>query len=184
MSQRETKKYIQEHIANVRKRMGELAGIIVSRAENHDKSKLEEPEFSGFVAMDNEPRYPYGSEEYNDKSKRFAWLFKVHWSKNRHHPEYFDDKGEFEQEANLVDVIEMLCDWVSYNGCMSYTEAYDLVEKQCRRFRFSGTMRNLLLNTLRDYFVDFGCFREKKELHSDYSSLSKKQYRPTVDIKI
>ena len=75
MGEQSTENYIHKHIQSVRKKMSEIAGIIVERAEHHDESKLKDPEFSGFVQMDKEPRYEYNSQEYKDKMKRFASRF-------------------------------------------------------------------------------------------------------------
>lgn len=186
MGEQSTEDYIHKHIQSVRKKMSEIAGIIVERAEHHDESKLKDPEFSGFIQMDKEPRYEYNSQGYKDKMKRFAWLFEHHWANNRHHPEFFKNQGGFESQANIVDIVEMLCDWTSYKKSISYTEAINIVHAQCKRFHFSETMENILLNTLRDYFVDFGGFKDlgKCDVKNDgYFHHSDKDYIPIVDVK-
>lgn len=185
MSSDETKQYIKNHIKNVRKGMRELAGIIVSRSDEHDASKLEDPELSGYIQMDQEPRYQYGTKEYKEKMQRYSWLFKQHWRVNRHHPEYFKDLGGFESQANLIDVIEMLCDWLSYKNGLTYLEATKLVSQQCKRFHFSETMEDLLMNTLRDYFVDLGGFKDIKQNQDNefYQKSDLSGYTPVMDIK-
>lgn len=186
MSPDETKQYIKNHIKNVRKDMRELASIIVSRSDEHDASKLEEPELSGYIQMDQEPRYPYGTREYQEKMKKYSWLFRQHWKTNRHHPEYFKDIGGFESQANLIDVIEMLCDWLSYKNNLTYLDATKLVAQQCKRFGFSETMENLLMNTLRDYFVDLGGFKDIKQESNDnyYQKSDFSGFTPIMDIRV
>lgn len=152
----QTKEYIISHKRAVQRWMQKFGIILLKRGEEHDNSKLEEPEFSGWCKMDEEPRYPYGSYEYNEKIKRFHPLFVEHWKKNRHHPEYFNYNFE---DMDLIDMVEMLCDWLSYRDCITYSEASKLVSTQCDRYNFSDDVKELILNTLKNHFVTFGgCF--------------------------
>ena len=57
---------------------------------------------------------------------------------------------------NLIDITEMLCDWISYKSNLSYSEASKVIEENCKRFGFDEQIRNILLNTLREYFSSFG----------------------------
>lgn len=145
----ETEIQIKEHREKVQKNIEIIIKELKKRAENHDLSKLEEPEISGWKEMDKEPRYPYGSKEYNEKQERYKWLFEEHWRKNRHHPEYFQN---FFCEMNLIDILEMICDWASYDY-MTTDEAIDLIEKQVNRFGVSDLLKYLILNTYIEYFV-------------------------------
>lgn len=150
-----TKEYVEKHQRTVRKRLSHFSTILQSRAFIHDESKLQEPEYSLWKQMDEEPRYPYGTKEYISKLDRWQHLFRMHWndSRNRHHPEHFTNPIT---EMDLMDMIEMLCDWLGYKEVLSYTEASKLVDSQCKRFNFPDEFRYLLLNTLTNYFVTFG----------------------------
>ena len=66
-----TSSYTLEHINQVKSKMEFFASVLATRGTSHDSSKLIEPEYSGWLAMDQEPRYPYGSEKYYDKINRF-----------------------------------------------------------------------------------------------------------------
>lgn len=143
-----TKSYTQGHIYNVRKLINKFADVLRTKGDLHDQSKLEEPEIYGWAAMDLEPRYAYGSHEYFDKLNRFADVFKHHYAVNTHHPEHFKNP---EQEMTLVDMIEMLCDWFAYKQDVSLEEGIALIYDQCDRFKFSKTIRNLLINTYTEY---------------------------------
>lgn len=157
MSQREkTEEYIKGHIARVQAWLFHFAQALFERGSAHDASKLEEPEISGWTQMDLEPRYPYGSPEYEAKKARYNWLFKEHYSKNKHHPEYFEIHNNKATEMDLMDLLELLCDWLGYKKSIRYTEASALVDQQCERYGFSDEIHDLLLNTLKNYFVDFG----------------------------
>ena len=108
-----TKEYIEKHQNAVKRWLAHFSMILQSRAIKHDESKLQEPEYSLWKKMDEEPRYPYGTKEYSSKLKRWQHLFRLHWKdkRNRHHPEHFVSPVA---EMDLMDMIEMLCDWLGY----------------------------------------------------------------------
>jgi len=107
--------------------------------------------------MDKEPRYPYGSPQYVEKMRRWKYVFDHHYKYNRHHPEHF----EFGiQGMNLVDIIEMLCDWIGYKDYISITEAISTVEQQMKRYGFSDDLSYIIKNTLIDYFSIMGGFHK------------------------
>ena len=178
----DTESYIRSHIERVRKKLNVLIDVLNKRAILHDKSKLEEPEFSLWKKMDEEPRYPYGSEEYKDKIKRYSSLFNMHYEKNPHHPEHFPNGI---QDMTLVDLIEMLCDWISYKDDIRVTEAIEIVNQQSNRFGYSDEIKNLLINTLIDYFAYMGDKKlEKKVNERDDNFLKKNKEYHTIDFYI
>ena len=145
----ETKICIKNHIKSVQRKLKVLIDELQKRLENHDKSKLTD-ELWYWEFMDQEPKYPYGSKEYFSKKKRNEMVFQMHYKNNRHHPEHFMNGIN---DMNLIDIMEMLCDWISYKDDISITDAVDIVEKQSRRFGFSDEIKNLMLNTLFEYFA-------------------------------
>ena len=70
-----TREYVEKHKRNVSKRIQMFISLLRNRADNHDNSKLSEPEYSLWCAMDMEPRYKYGTPEYEDKLRRFRKVF-------------------------------------------------------------------------------------------------------------
>ena len=145
-----TSSYTLEHINQVKSKMQFLASVFATRGTSHDSSKLIEPEYSGWLAMDQEPRYPYGSEKYYDKINRYKEVLEHHYSLNSHHPEHFENPST---QMDLVDLIEMLCDWFSYSNNISWLEGYNTINSQCARFGLNDTIRYLLLNTFRNFLV-------------------------------
>ena len=143
-----TKSYTQEHIDNVRLLLGIFSDVLREKGENHDKSKLEEPEIYGWMAMDREPRYKYGTKEYYEKMRKYAAIFDHHYAVNTHHPEHFKSP---ENEMTLIDAIEMLCDWFAYKRDVDKEDALYLIRSQCIRFGFSESFKNLLSNTYLEY---------------------------------
>ena len=148
MGVEQTISYTEEHIYNVRKLLNKFADVLKQKGETHDQSKLEEPEVYGWAAMDLEPRYEYGSYEYYDKLRRFSEVFNHHYRVNSHHPEHFINP---EYEMTLIDMIEMLCDWFAYKQDVSINEGIKLIKDQCDRFKFSDTIKSLLINTYKEY---------------------------------
>ncbi len=130
--------------------MYKLTRILQDRCERHDRSKLEEPEKSGFEAMDAEPFYPYGSPEYFDKLERYRPILEHHYKHNSHHPEHY---AGFIGEMDLIDMLEMLCDWASRRDGLSVDEAITLVEQQNERFQMPSILSSILLNTLKRYLA-------------------------------
>lgn len=149
-NQTSTEEYINSHINRVQNWINRFTGILFNRGKVHDKSKLNEPEFSMWKKMDEEPRYKYGTKEYNEKINRYKEVFNLHYQQNRHHPEHW---SSFYSEMDLIDVIEMLCDWLGYKDDITIKEAEELVNIQCKRYGFNSTFQNLLYNTLKNYFT-------------------------------
>ena len=145
-----TSSYTLEHINRVKAKMEFFASVLATRGANHDSSKLKEPEYSGWLAMDKEPRYPYGSKKYYDKMFRYKEVLEHHYSINSHHPEHFEDPSN---QMDLIDLIEMLCDWFSYSNDISWLEGYNTINSQCARFKLNDTIKHLLLNTFRNFLV-------------------------------
>ena len=153
MAQIETEEYIKGHISRVRRHINTFIQLLIRRAENHDKSKLEEPELSWWKEMDKEPRYPYGSEEYKQKIKRWNKVFKHHYQYNRHHPEHYEYGVS---EMTLIDIVEMMCDWLGYKDTTTVTEALKVCDEQMARYDISEELRQIIFNTLLRYYSLMG----------------------------
>lgn len=153
MAQIETEEYIKGHISRVRRHINTFIQLLIRRAENHDKSKLEEPELSWWKEMDKEPRYPYGSEEYKQKIKRWNKVFKHHYQYNRHHPEHYEYGIS---EMTLIDIVEMMCDWLGYKDTTTVTEALKVCDEQMARYDISEELRQIIFNTLLRYYSLMG----------------------------
>ena len=104
---------ITRHIKTVQSAMGLVIDDLISRSENHDMSKLKEDEFGGYERFDSMPEYlEYGSEEYEEAK---AQVMKdnnavgLHYKRNDHHPEHFEDVNKM----HFQQIIEMVCDWCS-----------------------------------------------------------------------
>lgn len=85
------------------------------RAIVHDLSKYRSPEAEIFAEVLPELEdTTYGSEEYEELLDRLGPALEHHYEHNRHHPEHFDHedfRGRPIRAMNLLDVVEMFCDW-------------------------------------------------------------------------
>lgn len=160
-----TEEYVNSHINRVQKWIGKFSTILFIRGVNHDKSKLCEPELSLWKEMDEEPRYPYGTLKYKEKLNRYKEVFQQHYKHNKHHPEHWSG---YYCDMDLMDVIEMLCDWLGYKDDITLKEAEILVNQQCERYGFNDTFRHLLYNTLKNYFT---VSPNEKSLHELFRQL-------------
>lgn len=80
-----------------------------SRWTHHDLTKvgpIEKPVFDEYTPKLKDSTY--GSEEYKGFLAAMKPALDHHYAKNRHHPEHFENGI---QGMNLVDLIEMFCDW-------------------------------------------------------------------------
>ena len=143
--------------------MNTFVQLLLKRAINHDKSKLEEPELSWWKEMDKEPRYPYGSEEYKQKIKRWDKVFKHHYKYNRHHPEHYDYGVS---EMTLVDIVEMMCDWLGYKDTIAISEALKVCDEQMKRYDIPDDVRQIIFNTLLRYYSLMGGFNPNYDENS------------------
>lgn len=155
---------ISKHIARVQLKLESLILELNKRCMNHDASKLKEPEISLWERMDAEERYPYGSKEYFDKIERNKEVFNLHYQNNSHHPEHYFN-GVLDMD--LLDLIEMLCDWISYKENITYNEASSIVEEQGTRFGISADLLEVFKNTLANYFVNFQAEENKQNTYLD-----------------
>ena len=164
-----------EHIAEVRRQMIKIMDELDFRAQDHDKSKLESPEREIFDEYTPKLRdTTYGSDEYKGYLKEMEPALDHHYANNRHHPEHFtyhECNGCFKRfiempnvcnvcgysqfqkridvsQMNLVDIIEMFCDWKAATLRHADGDIRKSIEINQKRFGFSNELASILLNTV------------------------------------
>lgn len=86
-----------------------MTDIFKDMAENHDDSKLEEPEKETFDKYTPKLKNStYGGEEYNSFLKGMDKALKHHYENNSHHPEHYENGIS---DMDMFDVVEMFFDW-------------------------------------------------------------------------
>lgn len=143
-----------EHIAIVHSLVDRICSELYFRGKSHDASKLESPEREIFDEYTPKLRdTTYGSDEYKQYLKEMKPALDHHYAANRHHPEHFknhyvDGKWSPISKMDLVDIIEMLCDWKAATLRHADGDIVKSIEINQKRFGFSDELAAILLNTV------------------------------------
>lgn len=133
------------HIETTRNYLNCIISQLMHRQEQHDQSKLESPEVEVFEEFTPKLRdTTYGSKQYMTYLREMGPAITHHHAHNRHHPEYFTDRIK---GMNLVDLIEMLCDWKSATLRHNDGDLTKSIEMNQKRFKYSDDVKQILLNT-------------------------------------
>lgn len=134
------------HIERVRNILNVVIGEILRRAELHDQSKLVPPEVQLFTEYTPKlATCTYGSAEYEAFRKAMGPALAHHYANNRHHPEHFKNGVD---DMNLIDIIEMLCDWKAASERHNDGNIRKSIEKNADRFGLSPQLVKILENTV------------------------------------
>ena len=139
---------IHDHTFGVRSRVTRICTALMTRAITHDNSKYSENELDDHISMAEEmDGIKYGTDAYYAIKRKYETLSAEHFANNRHHPEHHPNGLN---DMNLVDVIEMLCDWLtgSENTGTPVERSLEINEK---RYNVSPQLMKLLRNTIRDF---------------------------------
>lgn len=133
------------HIEAVRNHLNECIRELMERGELHDQSKMEDPEKSLFDEYTPKLRgVTYGSDQYKTFMKEMDVAIQHHYAHNRHHPEHHKNGIK---DMNLIDLIEMLCDWKSSSMRHNDGNILKSIEINQSRFGYSEDLRVIMENT-------------------------------------
>lgn len=169
-----------KHIQNVQVKIASCINALKERAFTHDRSKLEEPEIEYFDRYQHKLKLSsFGSKQYDNTLEAMRPALDHHYSINRHHPEYFkkwvcdtcfkeyekepesscESCGNdlYSQEAdinqmNLIDVMEMFCDWIAATERHADGNIYTSLVKLKSRYKLNDQLIDILKNTALDIF--------------------------------
>ena len=133
------------HINDVRWCLYHVEQKLRARGLDHDRSKLKDPELATFVEMTPKLKgSTYGSDEYKGFLAEMKPALDHHYANNRHHPEFHPNgiKG-----MNLVDLIEMLCDWYAATTRHADGDLTKSLIHNEKRFNIPPDIMNLLWST-------------------------------------
>jgi len=138
---------VTAHKEIVRNLMYNLSDLIRSRGENHDNSKIEDPEFDLWVEhfIPEEKRDPEDGN-FQETKKLLEEVITIHHRKNRHHPEFHGSTGL--KGTTLVDLIETLCDWIATTTKQDKGNLRVTIEMMRDKYKFSKELEQVFLNTL------------------------------------
>lgn len=85
-----------EHIHTVQRHLLDFVNRLIQRSQEHDQSKLVEPELELFdIATPKLKHLGYGSEEYQQALAELKPALDHHYAKNSHHPEFYETKEQW-----------------------------------------------------------------------------------------
>lgn len=137
-----------DHINKVQVRIAEFQAALDERASLHDRSKLQEPEKSGFDVLTFKlAELTYGSDEYRAALKEAKPIIDHHYAVNSHHPEHYKDGIA---GMSLLDVVEMLCDWKAATERVNQGSMTQSLNVNQDRFNIDPQLLCILANTVRE----------------------------------
>jgi len=135
----------QLHIDRVRKYIRFFTDKLTTRGELHDASKMTSPEIELFAEhTENLNKIEYGSDEYKKELDELKPALEHHYSHNRHHPQYHKDGVS---GMNLIDIIEMICDWKASSERQKNGNLLRSIEINAERFGIDKQLMQILINT-------------------------------------
>ena len=134
-----------KHIDRVKDLLVNFISLLFERALNHDKSKLSKPEKSTFDKYTPKLKNcTYRSEEYKQYLKEMQVALEYHYGWNSHHPEHY---SEGIAGMNLIDIIEMFCDWKAAGERHKDSNIMKSIEINSKRFNIDEQLKSILINT-------------------------------------
>jgi len=141
-----------KHTQAVRRFMNLFIHDLINRSEHHDDTKFVEPELTPFAELTAElSGVEYGSPEYAAQLEKLKPCLEHHYSKNRHHTEFFEDGIN---GMTLVDLIEMISDWraaTERNKAGNIRKSLDI---NANKYGMTLQLKKIFENTIREYFKD------------------------------
>jgi hypothetical protein len=143
-----TRAHIREVTANMRIVLNDIG----TRMREHDTSKLNPPELDVYAGVTGKlSQVEYGSGEYKAALEELGPALKHHYEHNRHHPEHFPDGIN---GMNLLDLIEMLCDWMAAIERMKGGDIKKSLVINAKRFGIDAQLAGVLRRTI-SYLMDY-----------------------------
>ncbi len=141
-------KDLVDHKQRVASHLQSIANDLFRRAFIHDNSKFSPEEFEAYEeAFPELQHYAYGTEEFKAALRKIKPAIQHHYAHNDHHPEY-SEAGI--NGMNLVQIIEMLSDWMAASE-RSQTNFLQGLEMNKERFHIDDQLFEVIKNTVKWY---------------------------------
>lgn len=139
------------HIQRVGHYLSIITNKIHHRALVHDNSKLLPPEKELFdLYTPKLKNTTYGSNEYKKCLAELKPALDHHYAHNSHHPEHYENGIA---GMDLLDLIEMLCDWKASSERHADGNIKKSLEINKKRFNISDDLYQILCNTVERYIL-------------------------------
>lgn len=133
------------HIEAVQGNLQLVGTRLAIRSHNHDSSKLQEPELSGYAGLsDALAGLQYGTPEHRAAFAPYKEIIRHHYEHNSHHPEHYPARGI--AGMSLLDIVEMFCDWKAAND-RSGGDFAESIQISIKRFEIDEQLASILENT-------------------------------------
>lgn len=144
----ESQRDIIDHIAKVQRNLLQTICNLADRSREHDASKLEEPELSGYEALQGRlATVEYGTDEYRQALRDGRDTISHHYAHNRHHPEHWPLGIN---NMSLLDILEMLADWKAAGERTKNGNLVASIEINIKRFEIDDQLAGILISTARE----------------------------------
>lgn len=135
------------HIGEVQEELEVFCHELKMRGIKHDRSKLQDPEFSIFVSTREQfKKANYGTPEYDAVMEAARPAVDHHYKNNRHHTGHHSNGIE---DMNLIDIIEMICDWKVAARRSPNQTFQESLPKCFKKYNIHGQLKQTILNTLK-----------------------------------
>ncbi len=149
---------LKNHKKNVETNINKIAIELEKRSKTHDQDKMtNEVIYRAYAKYSKKQRsLPYGSKEREEleNGEAMGEATTLHVINNRHH--FYDERNSMtENEVDLVDLVEVLSDWVGAmrRHNLSTEEEIERLELIFKKHKISKTLGQLLLNTYKNYLI-------------------------------
>lgn len=147
MKKYNSKKDTKKHINRVAHYLYLCKKEIIKKAKQHDYDKLhnkvEKKLFDEYTPKLK--NCTYGSKEYKTFLEGLKEGLNIHYANNKHHPEHFENSI---QGMNLLDLLEMICDWKAASERHNDGDIYKSIEINQERFNYSDELKIIFINTI------------------------------------
>jgi hypothetical protein len=140
-----------DHMNRVDELCCKMAGEMIERGFVHDDSKMKGPEWPSFrentITLKD---LTYNSPEYKKSLADMKPAIDHHYSKNTHHPEYWENGVD---DMCLLDLVEMLCDWKAATERHEDGDLNKSLEINKKRFKITPQLESIFKNTIEKYLT-------------------------------
>ncbi len=136
------------HMTEVSENLEALASELRKRGFAHDRTKLQELEFDGFVSTREKfKKANYGTPEYQECIDLTKPAVDHHYENNRHHTGFHKDGIN---NMNLIDVLEMIADWRAAARRSQDKKLVDTLNYAFKKNKIEPQLAKVITNTLND----------------------------------
>ena len=141
-----------KHMRLIQRYLLDVASRLMTRAVNHDESKLGDFEKPFFDALGNEiSGLTFGTDEYRQQLEKIAPTLEHHYKHNSHHPQHYENGIN---GMCLLDLIEMICDWKAAEERHDDGDIHQSIAISQERFGISDQLTQILTNTANRLWPD------------------------------